>query len=72
MYLLQGLGPIHLAAKHGQLDCLRTMVEKYKTDVNLQSETGWTPLHLAINTDNKKRANQCVAYLLENGANPSQ
>ena len=67
----QGLAPIHLAAQNGRLDCLRTMVEKYKVDVNLQSEAGWTPLHLAINRTSKKQALKCVWYLLEKGADPS-
>ena len=69
--LVKGLAPIHLAAKHGQLDCLKAMVERYKVDINLQSETGWTPLHLAINTANKRKALRCVTYLLQNGADPS-
>ncbi|XP_015771149.1 PREDICTED: ankyrin-1-like isoform X2 [Acropora digitifera] len=68
---LVGLAPIHLAAQNGQLECLRTMIEKYKVDVNFQSASGWTPLHLAINKSTKKSGVKCVKFLLENGADPS-
>ncbi|XP_032222478.1 ankyrin repeat domain-containing protein 53 [Nematostella vectensis] len=67
-----GFAPIHLAAKNGHLESLQVMVERYKVDINLPSETGWTPLHLAINTTNKKKSLKCVQYLLVNGADPSR
>ncbi|KAM7435253.1 Ankyrin repeat domain-containing protein 53 [Porites harrisoni] len=66
-----GLAPVHLAAQNGQLECLKVMIEKYKVDVNHQSASGWTPLHLAINKVTKKRGLRCVRYLLEKGADPS-
>ena len=40
LLLLQGLAPIHLAAIHGRVECLRLLVEKFKMDVNLGSTTG--------------------------------
>lgn len=67
----KGLAPVHLAAQNGQLECLKVMIEKYKIDVNFQSASGWTPLHLAINKSTKKRGLRCVKYLLEKGADPS-
>jgi len=63
-----GLAPIHLAALHGKLDCLRLLVENYNVDANLISETGHHPLMLAINKKNGKAALQCMKYLLERGA----
>lgn len=66
-----GLAPVHLAAQNGQLECLKVIIEKYKVDVNFQSASGWTPLHLAINKSTNKRGLRCVKYLLEKGADPS-
>ncbi|XP_002738166.1 uncharacterized protein LOC100377534 [Saccoglossus kowalevskii] len=66
-----GLAAIHLAALHGRLDTLQMLVERYNVDVNLSSNTGWRPIHLAINNRNGKRALQCVEYLLAKEADPS-
>ena len=68
MFDKDGLAPIHLAALHGQLDCLRLLVENYSVDVNLPSQTGHYPLLLAINQKNGQMAMQCMMYLLEKGA----
>ena len=68
----QGLAPIHLAAQNGQLECLKVMIERYKVDINFQSVSGWTPLHLAINKSTKKKGLRCVQYLLGIGADPSR
>ncbi|XP_064630123.1 uncharacterized protein LOC135488998 isoform X2 [Lineus longissimus] len=67
----RGLAPIHLAALHGRLDCLRLLIEKHKVDVNLVSGTGWRPIHLAISNQTGKRSLQCLVYLLEHGADAS-
>ncbi|XP_033123831.1 ankyrin repeat domain-containing protein 53-like [Anneissia japonica] len=66
-----GLAPVHLAALHGRLNCLRILIEKYEVDVNLSSSTGWRPIHLTINNRIGKRSTQCLQYLLEMGADPS-
>ncbi|XP_064603954.1 ankyrin repeat, SAM and basic leucine zipper domain-containing protein 1-like [Liolophura sinensis] len=66
-----GLTPLHLAAIHGRLDCLKLLIEKHKVDVNLPSTTGWRPVHLAISNQTGKRALQCLTYLLNKGADPS-
>ncbi|XP_078358361.1 ankyrin repeat domain-containing protein 53-like isoform X2 [Oculina patagonica] len=72
LYTFKGLAPIHLAAQNGQLECLKVMIERYNVDVNFQSASGWTPLHLAINKSTKKRGLRCVRYLLGKGADPSR
>lgn len=72
MIVPQGLAPIHLAAQNGQLECLKVMIERYKVNVNFESASGWTPLHLAINKSTKKRGLRCVRYLLGIGADPSR
>ena len=63
-----GLAPIHLAALHGKLDCLKLLVENYDVDVNVVSKTGHCPLMLAINKKNGPAALQCMKYLLDQGA----
>ena len=67
----QGLTPLHLAAIHGRLECLKLMIEKFKVDINLPSKTGWRPIHLVISNQTGKRAYNCLCYLLEKGADPS-
>ena len=64
----RGLSSIHIAAMHGRLECLKLLVETYFVDVNFQSQTGFYPLHLAINKSNDKRALECVKYLISKGA----
>ena len=39
--------PLHVAAHHGQTDCVKTLVNVGKTPVNATDEHGWTALHLA-------------------------
>uniref|UniRef100_H2YP52 Uncharacterized protein n=1 Tax=Ciona savignyi TaxID=51511 RepID=H2YP52_CIOSA len=63
-----GLTPLHLAALHGRLDCIRLLIEKYDVDVNVTSATGWHPIHLSINKESGTNALQCLKYLLECGA----
>ncbi|ELU06759.1 hypothetical protein CAPTEDRAFT_104651, partial [Capitella teleta] len=67
----QGLAPIHLAAIHGRLECLKFLVEKLKIDVDLASSTGWRPIHLCISNQTGRRSFACLSYLLSQGANPS-
>lgn len=66
-----GLTAIHLAAIHGRLECLKVCIEKFKIDINLPSSTGWRAVHLCISNQTGKRALQCLAYLLEKGADHS-
>ena len=65
----QGLAPIHIAAMHGKLECLKVLIEIYRVDVNFQSQDGFCPLHLAINQKNGSNAYECVKYLITKGAN---
>ncbi|GFO28206.1 ankyrin repeat domain-containing protein 53 [Plakobranchus ocellatus] len=66
-----GLTAIHLAAIHGRLECLKVCIEKFKIDINLPSSTGWRPVHLCISNQTGNRSLQCLAYLLEKGADGS-
>ncbi|XP_074640665.1 uncharacterized protein LOC141898582 isoform X2 [Tubulanus polymorphus] len=66
----QGLAPIHLAALHGRIDCLRLLIEKHHTDVNIASKNGWRPLHLCISNQTGARSLKCLIYLLEHNADP--
>ena len=39
--------PLHVAARHGQTDCVKTLVDVGKAPVNVTDEWGWTALHIA-------------------------
>ncbi len=67
----QGLAPLHLAAIHCRLSCLRFLLEDLRLDVNLASSVGWRPVHLVISADAGKKSLQCLQYLLQRGADPS-
>ncbi|XP_053556313.1 ankyrin repeat domain-containing protein 53 [Bombina bombina] len=62
-----GFTAIHLAALHGQLQCLRLLAEDYTVSVNLPSYYGWRPLHLVLSPKSGSRALDCVQYLLQQG-----
>ena len=68
----QGFSTIHLAAMNCHLECLKILVEKQRVPVDLESETGWRAVHLAINTKDKTMSLKCLMYLLEHGADPSK
>ncbi|KAK2167329.1 hypothetical protein LSH36_29g01014 [Paralvinella palmiformis] len=70
-YDKNGLTPLHLAAIHGRLECLKLMIDKFKVDINMPSKTGWRPVHLVISNQTGKRAYNCLSFLLEKGADPS-
>jgi ankyrin len=58
----EGWTPLHKAAKVGNLDVLKLLLEDFGADPNIKENVrGFTPLHLAITED-------CVAMLLQNGA----
>jgi ankyrin repeat protein len=61
----EGWTPLHKAARVGNLDALKLLLEDFGADPNIKDDfKGFTPLHLAINED-------CVAMLLQNGADPT-
>jgi ankyrin repeat protein len=60
-----GWTPLHKAAKVGNLDALKLLLEEFGANPNIKENVrGFTPLHLAISED-------CVAMLLQNGADPT-
>jgi uncharacterized protein len=61
-----GLTPLVFAAREGNLDTAKILVER-GADVNQQTEYGWTPLLVATNNRNYRLG----AYLLEHGADPN-
>ncbi|KAM9330315.1 ankyrin repeat domain-containing protein 53 [Gastrophryne carolinensis] len=64
----KGFTALHVAAWHGQLQCLKLLIEHYKVDVNLPSRDGWRALHSVLRQKNRSRAKQCLQYLLQQGA----
>nr|XP_002129924.1 ankyrin repeat domain-containing protein 53 [Ciona intestinalis] len=63
-----GLTPLHLAALHGRMNCMKLLIDKYDVDVDVTSATGWHPIHLSINKESGTNAIKCMKYLLEQGA----
>nr|XP_014351593.1 PREDICTED: ankyrin repeat domain-containing protein 53 [Latimeria chalumnae] len=63
-----GFTAIHLAAKHGRLECVKILVEEYNVSVDLTNSQGCRPLHLVFSKEHKLRSFQCMTYLLMQGA----
>jgi uncharacterized protein len=61
-----GLTALILAARQGNLDCAKLLVDAH-ADVNQTSHYGWTALLTAV----QNRHYQLAAYLLDHGANPN-
>ncbi|KAJ0080423.1 hypothetical protein Patl1_23271 [Pistacia atlantica] len=60
-------GALHFAAREGQTDVCKYLLEELKLDVNTQDEDGETPiLHAA-----RQGHTETVKYLFEHGANPA-
>lgn len=45
------LAPLHVAVKGKSIKVVRILLER-GADVNIQTQAGWTPLHIAVNTGN--------------------
>ena len=64
----QGLNGLHLAAKCGQMDCIKYLLDHCGVDVNCAAvSTGSTALHYSIAHANVTRSLQCVKLLLSRG-----
>lgn len=62
-----GCGLLHAAAEGSNLTAVRLLVEKYGADVNLQAESGATPLLIAAQAGNY----DVCSFLLKAGADAS-
>ena len=60
----EGRTPLHWAADHGHLECLRELI-KSGADVNAQECAGWTPLHWAAGEGHL----ECLRELIKAGSN---
>ncbi len=70
---MQGLTGLHLAAKHGKLDCMRYLLDHCDISVDLLvPHTGNTPLHCSILGKTGGRTVQCMKLLLDRGASRNQ
>ncbi|KAM9500843.1 ankyrin repeat domain-containing protein 53 [Clarias gariepinus] len=67
----QGLTVLHVAAQHGQLNCLKLLLESGTVDVNASGPRGQRPLHMALSPKSKPNSYCCLTYLLEHGAKPN-
>lgn len=67
----QGLTALHVAAQHGQLNCLKLLLESCTVDVNASCAHGRTPLHMALSPESKPNSHCCLTYLLDHGAEPN-
>ncbi|KAG5276632.1 hypothetical protein AALO_G00107870 [Alosa alosa] len=61
---IQGYRPVHLAAIHGQEECLRILLTVQPEVIDQCDKQEKTPLFLAVENDHMA----CVEYLLEKGA----
>ena len=64
--------PLHYAAKHGHLNCIRLLL-KYGADPNSKDGDGYTPLHYLCQVYNpgqdcRDNLRQCVTSLVQCGA----
>lgn len=41
---MQGMTSLHVAAKHGKLECCKVILNKRPSMVNWKDHGGWTPL----------------------------
>ena len=60
-----GRTALHIASWFGNLPSVEAILEKTKSQINLQDKSGNTPLHLACQNNHK----DTVSVLLHNGAN---
>ncbi|PWA45761.1 ankyrin repeat family protein [Artemisia annua] len=60
-------GALHFAAREGQLEVCKYLLEELKLDVNMKDEDGETPLIHAARQGHTSTAK----YLIEHGANPA-
>ena len=61
----EGATALHIAAKNGHVECLRTLIEA-KANVNLQDKKGKSALHAAA----KNGHVECLRTLIDSGADP--
>ena len=65
---MQGLNGLHLAAKHGQVECIKYLLDECGIDVNCAAvSAGNTALHYSIAYANTTRSLQCTKLLLSRG-----
>jgi len=56
----EGMTPLHIASKYGNLEVMRWYVEEKKVDVHVKSYNGMTPLHEAVRTGRVKAVDWLV------------
>ena len=61
----EGYTPLHAAAKGGQLETFKMIMDKAGTDINPSDNEGWTPLHAAA-TGDQRRMCEFIADKIEN------
>ena len=59
-----GFTALHVAAKYGQLDATKLLLQDKRSDVNVTGKNGLTPLHVATHYDNL----DVVLLLMQNAA----
>ncbi|KAL6047843.1 Ankyrin repeat and SOCS box protein 3 [Balamuthia mandrillaris] len=70
----EGLAPLHIAARQGQVDCLELLLslqgQEESIDVNLLTEDGLSPIQLALYEapDEEQRKERTVRLLCQHGA----
>merc|ERR1719217_1927256 len=62
----RGVPPLHCAAEHGQLDCMRVLLDAKADVMGVHGARGTTPAHVAASGGFA----DCLRYLIEAGADP--
>ena len=66
----QGMNGLHLAAKYGQVGCIKHLLNNCSIDVDcIALSTGNNALHYSIAHTNATRSLQCTKLLLSHGGN---
>ena len=71
--LIQGLNCLHVAAKNGNLECLRHLLNNCSIGVDDPAiPSGCTALHFSLASTSGLRSLQCMKLLLERGADQNK
>ncbi|XP_056431363.1 ankyrin repeat domain-containing protein 53 isoform X1 [Gadus chalcogrammus] len=63
-----GVSALHVACLHGQLTCVKLLLESGLVDINGGCGQGRRPVHMVLSTQSSPNTSACLEYLLDRGA----